>query len=126
MYERIKALCNELGYSIPALEKLAILSNGAIGKWKNSIPRADILSRVATVLHTTSEYLLYGEGPAHPEKGNVAEIIVPDNSEIAEYLQKVKDEYGIMFDLTKTTSLNEIKSTVAFLKTIREQQRGEE
>ena len=123
MYERIRALCNELGYSIPALETLAGLSNGAIGKWRNSIPRADVLDRVASILHTTSEYLLHGNGPAHPPEGNVSEIIAPEDSEIATYLQKVKDEEGIMFDLNKAASIDEIKATVTFLKMLRNQGR---
>lgn len=126
MYERIKALCQELGYTIQTLEKLAIISNGTIGKWKTSYPRADYLNRVAKVLNTTSEYLLNGEGPAHPPKGNISEVIAPENSDLADYLQAVKDKYGLMFDLTKTASLSEIKATVAFVKTLREQGRDDE
>ena len=58
--------------------------------------------------------------------GNVTEFIVPENGEIAAYLQKVKDEDGIMFDLTKTSSIDEIRATVAFLKTLRSQGRDSE
>lgn len=36
MYEKIKALADEKGLSISALEKLAGLANGTIGKWRES------------------------------------------------------------------------------------------
>jgi hypothetical protein len=58
-------------------------------------------------------------GPAHPAKGNIDLFIVTEDGETAAYLQKVKDEEGIMFDLSKVSSLDEIKATVAFLKTLR-------
>lgn len=126
MYERIRVLCKEFGYTIQTLEKMASISNGTIGKWQKSYPRADYLQRVAKVLNTTSDYLVTGEGPAHPQKGNISEIIAPENSDVAAYLQKVKDEDGIMFGLSKVASLDEIKATVAFLKTLREQGRDSE
>ena len=121
MHERIRDLCNEMGISVQTLEMMAKLSNGAIGKWRTSVPRADVLARVASILHTTSDYLLTGEGPAHPPQGNITEFIVSENGELAAYLQKIKDEEGIMFDLSKVGSLDEIKATVAFIKTLRRQ-----
>jgi transcriptional regulator with XRE-family HTH domain len=119
MYERIKALCKEAGYTIQALEILTHIGNGAIGKWRTQSPRAENLHRVAQALNTTVEYLLTGSGPAHPEKDNVDLFITPADRETAAYLQKVKDEEGIMFDLNKVSSIDEIKATVAFLKTLR-------
>jgi transcriptional regulator with XRE-family HTH domain len=119
MYERIKALCKEAGYTIQALEILTHIGNGAIGKWRTQSPRAENLHRVAQALNTTVEYLLTGSGPAHPAKGNVDLFIVTEDGETAAYLQKVKDEEGIMFDLSKVSSIDEIKATVAFLKTLR-------
>ena len=121
MYDRIRELCNEAGITIQTLEVMAGLSNGSIGKWRTSMPRADVLARVATILNTTTEYLLNGDGPAHPPQGNITEFIVSEDGELAEYLQKIKDEEGIMFDLSKVASLDEIKATVAFIKTLRRQ-----
>lgn len=57
--------------------------------------------------------------------GNVSVFITPEDSDIASYLQKVKDEEGIMFDLSKVSSLDEIKATVAFLKTLRGEGRND-
>lgn len=57
--------------------------------------------------------------------GNVSVFITPEDSDIASYLQKVKDEEGIMFDLSKVSSLDEIKATVAFIKTLRGEGRND-
>ena len=121
MYERIKQLAREAGYTISTVETLCGFGHGTIGKWRASVPKADALSRVVSLLNTTTEYLLNGDGPAHPPQGNITEFIVSEDGELAEYLQKIKDEEGIMFDLSKVASLDEIKATVAFIKTLRRQ-----
>ena len=65
MYDRIWNLAKAQGLSIPALEEQAKVSQSTIGKWKHAMPKADALYRVATILHTTVEYLLTGiERPA--------------------------------------------------------------
>ena len=58
LYSRIKALCDEKKISVYNLEKTAGLSNGAVGKWKVSMPSADKLSRVADILGVTVDDLL--------------------------------------------------------------------
>ena len=63
LFERIKELCNERQISMLSLEKNCNLSNGSIIKWKNSIPSAESLQRIADYfgvrvdwLQGTSEY----------------------------------------------------------------------
>lgn len=126
VFERIKALCAEKGITVQTLEIMSGLSNGTITHWRNSNPRVSAVYAIANVLNSTVEYIYTGEGPAHPQKGNISEVIAPENSDVAAYLQKVKDEEGIMFDLSKVASLDEIKATVAFLKTLRNQGRDSE
>lgn len=125
MFERIKALCAEKGITVQTLEMMSGLSNGTITHWRNSNPRVSAVYAIANVLNSTVEYIYTGEGPAHPPKENISEVIAPENSDVVDYLQSVKDKYGLMFDLTKTASLDEIKATVAFVKTFREQGRGD-
>lgn len=119
MLNRIKALAAEKGMNINSVEVMLNLTHGTIGKWKNSVPRADTLLRVASFLNTTSSYLLTGKGPAHPEEAEI---------EMKEYLQKLRDDPNtrIMFDLAETATPEEIKATVAFLKTIRSHGRDSE
>lgn len=58
VFENIKEICDKKKISISQLEELAGLSDGAIYKWKKSIPKADSLQRVATVLKVKIEKLL--------------------------------------------------------------------
>lgn len=61
LYERIEQAARERKISITNLEKEVGLSNGAIGKWKESMPKADKLYVVAKFLGKSVEYFLVGE-----------------------------------------------------------------
>lgn len=54
LVDRIRVLCT----SLTELEKDVGLSNGAIGKWKKSYPKADNLVLVADYLDCSVDYLL--------------------------------------------------------------------
>lgn len=112
MLDRIKQLAAEMGLSIYAIEAMLGFSHGAVGKWATSVPKADALSKVAALLKTTSEYLLTGEGPAHPDE---------QEQSIKEYLQEIKDDPDkrMMFELAKDATIEEIKATVAFLELLK-------
>lgn len=58
LYKKIETLCKKKGISVAALEKEAGLGNGAIGKWKSSVPGVGNLKKVATVLGCTVDELL--------------------------------------------------------------------
>lgn len=60
IYENVKALADEKGLSITALEKEAGVANGLIGKWRENSPQVDTLSKVAAVLGVTVDRLIYG------------------------------------------------------------------
>lgn len=77
------------------------------------------MQRVAKVLNTTSDYLVTGKGPAHPEEAKV---------EMNEYLQKLRDDPNTrtLFDLAETATTEEIKATVTFFKMLRNQGRDSE
>ena len=50
LYENIQNIASEKNISIAELEKRAGLSNGTIGKWRDSMPKIDSLIKVAKVL----------------------------------------------------------------------------
>lgn len=50
VYQKVKEIAEQKGISIKALEVLAGLSNGAIGKWENVSPRVENLQKVADAL----------------------------------------------------------------------------
>lgn len=59
MYQKIKNLCEKKNISVYQLEKELRLSTGSVCKWKNSIPRADTLSKVANYFGVSTDFLLY-------------------------------------------------------------------
>lgn len=58
LYDKIRKIAQEKGISITALEQKANLSNGAIGKWKNSEPTVGKIKAVAEVLEVKLEELI--------------------------------------------------------------------
>ena len=66
IYEKVKALCEEQGKTIMALEKEAGIANGVVGGWRDSIPAIDTVKRVADVLGVTVDSLV--EGVTFPER----------------------------------------------------------
>lgn len=123
MYDRIRAKCKELGYTVQTVEQLAGLSQGSISKWRTSIPRGDALFAVARILQVSPQWLLYGDD--QPE-GNVSEIVVLAGSPSAEYLQRLKDDPNIrlMFDLASDATKEEVEDTVRFLQFLRHKREG--
>ena len=58
IYDNVKALCEERGLSISAVEKQAGLGNGTIRGWNESSPTVDNLQSVAKVLDVEINELL--------------------------------------------------------------------
>lgn len=60
IYENVKKLADKKGLTIAEVERKANLQNGAISKWKDSMPRVDNIKNVAEVLGCRIEFLLKG------------------------------------------------------------------
>ena len=58
IYDNIKELAEKRGLTIQELETLAGLSNGTIGKWRNTSPTVGNLKKVADILHVTVNRLI--------------------------------------------------------------------
>jgi transcriptional regulator with XRE-family HTH domain len=58
IYDNVKAICEKQGISIAALEKMAALSNGTIGKWQTANPNINSLVNVAKALKVDINALL--------------------------------------------------------------------
>lgn len=63
MYDTIKRLAEDKGYSIAALEKAAGLSNGTIGKWRESAEgvRVSSIKALADVLEVSVDEIVNGK-----------------------------------------------------------------
>lgn len=58
LYSEIKLMAKKKKIPISKIEKDLCMSNGSISKWNTSIPRSDLLQKVADYLGVTSTYLL--------------------------------------------------------------------
>lgn len=58
LYDKVKAICEEKGMSIHALEVQAVIGNGTIRAWNTSKPNLDSLNKVASVLNVKVTDLL--------------------------------------------------------------------
>ena len=65
--DRVKALAQERGISLPALESELGFGNSTIVKWDKSTPNADKLNAVAKYFNVTMDYLLNGNSETHTE-----------------------------------------------------------
>ena len=50
MFDTINAICKERGTNVRETERLAKIGEGTISHWRKSMPRVDVLARVAVVL----------------------------------------------------------------------------
>lgn len=71
LYEHIKKCAEERKISITNLEKAVGFSNGTIGKWKISEPKASTLYKVASYFGKPIEYFLIGESAISRNSHNV-------------------------------------------------------
>nr|WP_027871782.1 helix-turn-helix transcriptional regulator [[Eubacterium] cellulosolvens] len=64
--ERISALLKSTGMQQQTLAKIAGVTEASVSHYikGDRIPRANVLSRIATALNTTSDYLMNGNSPA--------------------------------------------------------------
>lgn len=60
MFNRLKLIAKAQGYTLNELAKKANLGTGTIYSWKNKTPSTDKLSKVASILGVTTDYLLHG------------------------------------------------------------------
>ncbi len=61
-YERLKDVCKENHVSVSAMLKDLNLSTGSTGNWKKGqLPKGEVLAQIADYLHTSIDYLIFGE-----------------------------------------------------------------
>lgn len=67
-FERIKQTAKERGLTLNQLNDAAKLKNNIIYSWKNKMPSAENLSKVADVLGVSVDYLLGNTDDMHANK----------------------------------------------------------
>jgi transcriptional regulator with XRE-family HTH domain len=56
--DRLKTALNQRGLTIKQLSEQANISEQTIYSWKKSNPKADVVSKIATTINVSSDYLL--------------------------------------------------------------------
>ena len=94
--DRVKALAQERGISLPALESELGFGNSTIVKWDKSTPNADKLNAVAKFFNVSMDYLLNGDTENSPE------LTARDERDMTKILEQTKEQLlsqeGLMFD----------------------------
>ena len=72
IYDNIEAIAREKNLTIKAIEDGSGLKQSTIGKWKESVPKVDMLFKVAQFLELPMEYFLTGNRPDQEEYRLVA------------------------------------------------------
>lgn len=123
--QRLKQEMEKRGLSKYRLAQMVGCSQSTVANWLEGkrTPLGVMRRSLLTALDLEEKDLFPSEST---EQGNISEVIVPVDSATASYLQEVKDKYGIMFDINKVASLDEVKATVAFITTLRNQGRDSE
>lgn len=85
--ERIKALADAEGISLPVLESKLGFGNSTIVKWDKSTPNAEKLNKVAQYFNVTMDYLLNGESPTEN-----SDLNNKDRKDIAQDLASIMDK----------------------------------
>lgn len=107
--ERISQMCESKGISINKLEQETGIGRGNVARWTDHSPSLDKIQRVAEYFGITVSDLLGEEKKLTPE------------DELAYYLDELKNDPNqrILFNLVSNATVDEVKATVAFLRTLR-------
>ncbi len=71
VYDYVKVLAKERNVDIKSIEVACGFGNGTISKWGKSMPKADILYKVALYFEMPVEYFLTGIRPAQDKMEQV-------------------------------------------------------
>lgn len=84
IYDRIKQLCKDNGYTITGTEAALGFARGSLCKIDKNKPSIEKVSKLADYLHTTSDYIMTGEETS-PKTESV--LNVKDERDIAKRLE---------------------------------------
>lgn len=94
--ERVKHLCKSKKIPISKLERDLGFSNGYVGQLRKGVFPADRLSKIASYLNVTPDYLMTGE------KTTPTNLTTRDEKDIAKILDQTREQLlsqeGLMFD----------------------------
>lgn len=105
LYENIRYIAKNKGYSINRLEKELGFSRSSIGKFNNNKPSIDKLQKIAVFLDVSVDFLTSGGEMENPK-------IYHLNDETAAIAQEIFDnpDLRILFDALRNASPEDLKT----------------
>lgn len=88
IYERIKALCKLKGITVNQLEKMAGIASSSCSKIDKHAPSQDKIERIANVLDSTPEYIMYGTDERFSDKNAKLVSILRRNPKLSDAIDK--------------------------------------
>lgn len=106
VYEKIAELCKAKGMSIRQLQQAVGLPNGVIGRWRESSPNSDSISKVADYFGVSVDWLL-----GRTEEGYYLDPIAV---QLTEEL-KNRPEMQVLFDASRDVSSEDINFIIELI-----------
>lgn len=115
IYERIKEVCEEKGFSINRLEKELSFPRSSISKYNTSSPSIDKVQKIAEHLDVTVDYLMSRES-----KTDETPYYINDEArEIAEELA-LNPNLHILFDTARGVSAEDLQFVIDMVKRLKQ------
>ncbi|QOV18943.1 helix-turn-helix transcriptional regulator [Blautia liquoris] len=89
LYEQIRDIAKEKGYSINRLEKELGFARSSINKFNKNMPSADKVQQIADFLHVSVDYLMTGKKES---ENNETRLNAKDEKDIAKRLQDTLED----------------------------------
>lgn len=117
--DRVKALAQERGISLPALESELGFGNSTIVKWDKSTPNADKLNAVAKYFNVTMDYLLNGTVEEMQENDSDEPYYL--NDETRQIAQEAFENPDLrsLFHVARDIDPEELRAHIDFMKRLK-------
>ncbi len=117
LYEQIRDIAKERGYSVNRLEQELGFARSSINKFNKNMPSADKLQKIAETLGVTVDYLMTGNA----EDNNEHYYTNDETREIAQEIFENPDLKSL-FHAAKDLPPERLKAHLNFIQSIKEQE----
>lgn len=118
LYERIKDLAKERGYSINRLEKELGFARSSINKFNTNKPSIDKIQQIADLLNISVD-MITGE-----EKENETYYLNEETAKMAQAIFENK-ELRVLFDTAKDSTPEDLQTVHSMLLALKRKERGD-
>lgn len=118
LYERIRDIAKEKGYSINRLEKELGFARSSINKFNTNTPGLDKIRQIAELLGVSVDYLTGEE-----KEGGEAYYLNDDTKKVAQEIFENKD-LRLLFDAARDATPEDLQTVHTMLLALKRKERG--